>query len=276
MSTMRSKVIRVWEVLDAGETARSAYERVLARPTSLEVARNTICLLLWLETIAGVHVLEDVSAMEGSGNITLSRLVTEADALYNYLLHGREALPEPCCLAGIPAIEALCSSGRLVDLRFFKFHRDLVARGLTVVRDTIAEVVFSDRLHAMLRRFEDEVHSSTTSVTTSVLPAPELIAPFVAITRTPPEDSRTAFVAFWEGHPLSSQDIVNYFERRLGFGRCIERVETEQPSAGQTPKHAVIVFSSAALRQQVMFNETAVYYRVNGYDMWVQAYKPSL
>ncbi|PUZ40113.1 hypothetical protein GQ55_9G399200 [Panicum hallii var. hallii] len=268
MSTMRSKVIRVWDVLDAGETACRVYERVLARPTSLEVANNMICLLLWLETIAGVHILEDVPAMEGSG-ITLSQLVIEADALYNYLLHGQEALPEP--LVGIPAIEALCNSGRLVDFRLFKFHRDLVARGVTVIRDTIAEVVFSDHLHMMLRRFEDEVHSST-SVTTSV-PAPELIAPFVAITRTPPEDSRTAFVAFWEGHPLSSQDIINYFEQ---VRRCIERVETEQPCAGQTPKHAVIVFSSAELREQVMFNETAVYYRVNGYDMWVQAYKPRL
>jgi hypothetical protein len=206
---MRSKVIRVWEVLDAGETARSAYERVLARPTSLEVAKNTICLLLWLETIAGVHVLEDVSAMEVSG-ITLSRLVMEADALHNYLLHGPEALPEPL-VGGIPAIEALCSSGRLVDFRFFKFHRDLVARGLVVIRDTIAEVIISDHLHMMLRRFEDEFHSLA-PVTTSV-PAPELIAPFVAIARTLPEDSRTAFVAFWEGHPLSSQDIINYFER---------------------------------------------------------------
>ncbi|RLN16005.1 hypothetical protein C2845_PM02G22050 [Panicum miliaceum] len=174
---MRSKVIQVWEVLDAEETARSAYERVLAQPTSLEVAKNMICLLLWLETIAGVLVLED-------------RLMP----LYNYLLHG---MPE-LCLVGIPAIEALCNSGQLVDFRFFKFHRDLVARGLAVIRDTIVEVIFSDHLHTMLRRFEDEVHSSTL-VTTS-MHAPELIVPFVAITRTPPEDSQTAFVAFWEGH----------------------------------------------------------------------------
>ena len=144
------------------------------------------------------------------GGITLSRLVMEADALHNYLLHGQEALPEPL-VGGIPAIKELCSSGRLVDFRFFKFHRDLVAHGLAVIRDTIAEVIFSDHLYTMLRQFEDEVHSLA-PVMTSV-PAPELTAPFVAIARTPPEDSRTAFVAFWEGHPLSTQDIIDYFER---------------------------------------------------------------
>ena len=106
----------------------------------------------------------------------------------------------------------LCGGGRLVDLRFFKFHRDLVARGVAVIRDNIGALVFDDHLHAMLRRFEEDANSSSTP---RPLPVPELMAPFVAASRTPPEDSRTAFVAFPECrcHRPCSQDVVNYFEK---------------------------------------------------------------
>ena len=165
----------------------------------------------------------------------------------------------------------------------------------------------------MLRRFEEDANLS---LTPRPLPAPELMVPFVATTRTPPEDSWMAFVAFPECHcyRLSSQDIVNYFEkyvdpsqefalscpicmsifislsknehlyiytslinrRTLGFGRCIERVETERPGAGQAMKHGIIVFMSEELRDEAMFQETAAFLRVNGHDTWVQLYMPLL
>jgi hypothetical protein len=40
---------RVWEVLDASETARSVYMCVLSQLTARAVTQNAICLLLWLE-----------------------------------------------------------------------------------------------------------------------------------------------------------------------------------------------------------------------------------
>ncbi|RLN40640.1 hypothetical protein C2845_PM01G21430 [Panicum miliaceum] len=267
---MTNKVVRVMEVLNARDTARQAYQLVLARPTELEVAKNVICLLLWLETIMGVEVLDHVAAM-APADISLTLVVTEASALSSYILHGHR-LPAP--LEGIPTIVALCGGGRLVDFRFFKFHKDLVARGVAVIRDNVGALVFDDSLHAMLRRFEDDVRLL---LTPRPLPAPELMAPFVATTRTPPEDSRSAFVAFLEchGHRPSSQDIVNYFEQTLGFGRCIERVETERPGAGQATKRGIIVFMSAELRDEVMFQETAAFFRVDGHDTWVQLYEKS-
>ncbi|PUZ40115.1 hypothetical protein GQ55_9G399600 [Panicum hallii var. hallii] len=266
-----NKAVRVLEVLHARDTARRAYQLVLARPTELEVARNVICLLLWLETIMGVQVLDNVAAMAPAA-ISLTLVVTEASALFSYILHGHQ-LPAP--LQGIPTIVALCGGGRLVDFRFFKFHKDLVARGVAVIRDNVGALVFDDNLHAMLRRFEDDVNLL---LTPRPPPAPELMAPFEATTRTPPEDSRSALVAFPECHchRPSSQDIVNYFEQTLGFGRCIERVETERPGAGQAPKHGIIVFMSAELRDKAMFQETAVFFRVDGHGMWVQLYMPPL
>ncbi|RCV43802.1 hypothetical protein SETIT_9G323000v2 [Setaria italica] len=259
------KVVRVLEVLNTKDTARKAYQLVLTKPTELEVAKNVICLLLWLETIMGVEVLDKVAAM-APGDIWFTQVVTEASAVYSYILDG---CPLPAPLEGIPTIVALCGGGPLVDFRFFKFHKELVARGVAVIRDSIGALVFDDNLHAMLRRFEDDARP---------LPAPELMVPFVTMRRTPPEDSRTAFVAFPECpcHRPSSQDIVNYFERTLEFGRCIERVETERPGAGQAPKHGIIVFMSAELRDEAMFKETAVFFRVEDHDMWVQLYMPPL
>jgi hypothetical protein len=43
--------------------------------------------------------------------------------------------------------------------------------------------------------------------------AAELLEPFVVYTRTPPEDSRTAFVAFPDSPPLNAQQIFDYFEQ---------------------------------------------------------------
>ena len=81
-------------------------------------------------------------------------VVTEASALSSY------GHPLSTPLEGIPTIVALCDVGRLVDLRFFKFHKDLVARGVAVIRDNIGALVFDDHLHAMLRRFEEDANSS--------------------------------------------------------------------------------------------------------------------
>jgi hypothetical protein len=198
------KVVRVLEVLIDRVTARKAYQLVLASPTELEVAKNVICLLLWLETIMGVEVLDKVATM-ALGDIWFKQVITEASAVYNYILDG---CPLPAPLEGIPTIVALCGSGPLVEFRFFKFHKGLVARGVAVIRDSIGALVFNDNLHAMLRQFEDG------AVT---LPAPELMALFIPMVRTPPEDSRTVFLALPECPCLrpSSQDIVNYFERYI-------------------------------------------------------------
>ncbi|KAL6905324.1 hypothetical protein ACP4OV_002925 [Aristida adscensionis] len=264
---MRFHNKRVWQVLDANEAARRAYKHILARPTAQDIARNVVCLLLWLETIRRVSVLNQVAAMAADA---LDQVVTEANAIHGYLLHGG-ALPE----AGVPAIVALCGGGRLVDLRFFAFHRDLVARGVAMVRDTVAALVFDDGLHEAMRRFEDEMEELQDAKPD---PDPALMAAYgarAAAARTPPEDSRTAFVTFPSCHPLSAQDILDYFERRLHFGRCIDHVATERAEdAGQAPRHGVIVFGSPELRDQVMFHETAAFFVVKGHDMWVQAYEP--
>ena len=87
-------VVRVWEVLDANETARSAYLLILSRPTRQEVAQNAICLLLWLETAMGFDILCSVAAM-APDDISLPRIVFEANALFTYVLHGYYELPPP-------------------------------------------------------------------------------------------------------------------------------------------------------------------------------------
>ena len=83
-----------------------------------------------------------------------------------------------------------------------------------MIRDNIGALTFNDNLYSLLRRFEDDVNLFMIP-RLKPLPAPELMVPFVATTRTPPEDSRTVFVAFPEClcHRLNSQEIVNYFER---------------------------------------------------------------
>ncbi|KAK3153292.1 hypothetical protein QOZ80_2BG0170350 [Eleusine coracana subsp. coracana] len=265
-------VVRVWEVLESFDIARKAYERVLARPTRQEVAKNVICLLVWLETIVGMKVLQEVSTM-ASGSTMLSQLVAEVDAIHSYIVHGQDRLPEH--LEGIPSIVALCGHGRLVDFRFFKFHRGLVARGLDVIRSNAAPLIFNDHLYTMLSRYKGE---ADTVANASYMMPPELMEPFVVQKRTTPEDSRTVFVSFPECPP--SKSTTNLGLLRTGFESSIDTIEMELPRAGLTPKHGVIVFKSAELKNEATFNETAIFFRVNGHDMsvqrdmWVQHYQP--
>ncbi|CAN6311900.1 unnamed protein product [Urochloa humidicola] len=264
--------IRVWEVLDASETARNAYLRMISRPTLRQVAQNAICLLLWLDTTMGFDVLTDVASMACNDD-SLTRVVYEANALCSYVLHGHygdAAVPRPFD-EGFSAITALYGGGQLVDYWFFRFHRDLVARGLAMIRDGVARLVFDDNLYEMMRRFEEDCNSF---LIPNPEPAPELMEPFVVTTTTPPEDSRTVFVSFPESHPLTPQDILDYFELTLGFGHCIDLVGTERPCARRSAKHGVIVFKSVAQRRDAMMGEPAAIFRIDGRDMWVQSYMP--
>ncbi|CAN6311902.1 unnamed protein product [Urochloa humidicola] len=268
--------VRVLEVLNTRATARKAYQLVLARPTEPKMAKNAICLLLWLETIMGIEVLDSVAAM-APGDTYLTQVVNEASAVYSYVLDGHPPPGPP--IEGIPTIVALCGGGRLVDFRFFRFHKALVSRGIAAIRDNVAALVFDHDLHAMLRRFQgDDADAARSSSTPRPVPAPGLMAPFVAATRTPPEDSRAAFIALpgCHCHRPSSHEVANFFEQTLRFGPCIERVETERPGVGQPPKHGIIVFTSAELRDEAMFEETGVFFRVDGHDTWVQPYMPPL
>ncbi|CAN6305874.1 unnamed protein product [Urochloa humidicola] len=268
--------VRVLEVLNARVTTRKAYELVLARPTEVEIAKDAICILLWLETIMGIEVLDSVASM-APNDTYLTQVIAEASAVYSYVLDG--APPPAPPLEGIPTIVALCGGGRLIDFRFFRFHKALVARGVAVIRDNVASLVFDDHLHVKLRRFQDDDADAAGSKSTPrPVPAPELMAPFVAATRTPTEDSRAAFIALpgCHCHRPSSQEVANFFEQTLRFGPCIERVETERPGTGQPPKHGIIVFTSAELRDEAMFEEAGVFFRVDGHDTWVQPYMPPL
>jgi hypothetical protein len=114
-------------------------------------------------------------------------------------------LPE--LLENIPTVVGVCGR-RMVDFRFFKFHRALVARGVDMIWNTVALHVVNDPLYTMLRQYENEEDSMV-----NPRPAPELLEPFVVDTRTPPQDSPTAFLDFPDSPPLNAQQIFDYFEQ---------------------------------------------------------------
>ncbi|KAJ1296263.1 hypothetical protein BS78_01G286700 [Paspalum vaginatum] len=254
--------VQVLQFLQSNKSARRAY-LLAVEHIGRDVAQKVICVLLWLELTMGFNVLGNVAAM-GVSDMSLTRVVMEANAVYNYVY---TELPPP--LLGIPTLMALCGGGRLVDAGFFRFHKDLVARGIAFIRDSLATLVFDDNLHAVLRQFEDEI---STSVNPRPEPAPELAAPIVALTRTPPQDSRTSFIALPQYLPLTAPQIAEYFETRLMFGYCIERIVMEWTGPERVAKHGLILFRSTQLRDDVLFGDNGTFYRINGDDMWMQRY----
>lgn len=201
-TTRVTMVVQVWEILTACVNARNVYLRILFRPTMRIVSHNAIFLLVWLETTMGFEVLANMASMAPDDTL-LTHLVYEADALYTYVLLGYYvSLPSP----GFQTIIAFCDEGRLIDEKFFIFHRDLI----NMIRDNLGMFLFNDNLYAMLRRFQED---SNSFLIRNLVLDPELMAPFVVTARTMPEDSRTTFVALPECHPLSFEDIKDNFER---------------------------------------------------------------
>jgi hypothetical protein len=148
-----NKIVWVWEVLDSFQVARRTYEHVLSHTTTHEeVAKNVICVLIWLETILGVKVLQEVLTMKSD-----SRILSQSSSR-QMLSIATLSVEATCCrelLENIPTIVGLCGR-RMVDFRFFKFHRALVARGIDMIRNTIALHVVNDHLYTMLRQYENE------------------------------------------------------------------------------------------------------------------------
>ena len=105
-------------------------------------------------------------------------------------------------LPAIPLISALCQDGD-VDPRFFAFHQDLVVRGVAEVLDGVGKLIFDDRLHVLLRRYQTGLVGNP----------PELMAPYCGEPVAVPEDSRSMFITFSKGMTIDREEIFDYFRQ---------------------------------------------------------------
>ncbi|KAL5216114.1 hypothetical protein ABZP36_007515 [Zizania latifolia] len=262
----------VRDVLSFHRVDRAAYELLLSLGAAPPPARDAVALLMWLHHSAGVDAVDRARRMVRTPP-DAARLVSEARAV---LLHG-SAVSLPRRRSEESLIYSILGGGGeegAVDVRRFLalIPDDAPRRGVAGVLDGVGALVFDDWLYTLLRRHEeDEVDGVG-----APLPA-ELAAPYRRLLAPAPasigdDGSRSLFITFSKGFPLTREEIKEYFTER--WGDCLEKVMMEKTPAGKPPTYGRIVFLRAPVASAVLGGQRLVKLVVNGRQLWARKYVP--
>ncbi|XP_022736669.1 uncharacterized protein LOC111289686 [Durio zibethinus] len=87
-----------------------------------------------------------------------------------------------------------------------------------------------------------------------------------------PEDTRTMFLTFSKGHPLSREEIVHFFTSN--WGEVVQDVVIEHSHAGQEPQFGRIVFTTSLVIPRVLNGQAKAKFLVNRKHLWARIYVP--
>ena len=199
----------VHDVLAFHRVDRAAYDHLLSLGAGRRPARDAVALLMWLHRRAGVDAVSRVPALVRTP-AAAARLVGEARAA---LLHSAGA---PTTTP--PLLSLLCGEAAAADpcvrrplLATCGPAAEAARRGVAEVLGGVGALVFDDRLHATLLRYEE-------GGGTGALPA-ELATPYrlrgaSGRAAAPPpeeEDGRSLFITFSKGIPLTRVEVEEFF-----------------------------------------------------------------
>ncbi|KAF5734401.1 hypothetical protein HS088_TW16G00850 [Tripterygium wilfordii] len=164
-----------------------------------------------------------------------------------------------------------------VNRRFFYYNKEFMYKRYEHIMETVCEKIFgqnaaievdeSGAWPVLARQFGEE-YSSTNQYSNLNPNAPEFNP------GQTPEDSRTMFLTFSKGHPLSRQEIVQFFTSN--WGGVVQDVVIEQSRTGRDPQFGRIVFKSSLVIPLVLNGQTKAKFLVNGKHLWVRIYVPRL
>ncbi|KAI9387733.1 hypothetical protein POPTR_010G216400v4 [Populus trichocarpa] len=83
-------------------------------------------------------------------------------------------------------------------------------------------------------------------------------------------DSRTVFLTFSKGYPISEDEIRDYFTKK--HGECIEAIYMQEVSAEEQPLYARLVVPSAAILHNVLLGQGKAKFTINGKHVWARKY----
>ncbi|KAJ6720322.1 hypothetical protein OIU85_023534 [Salix viminalis] len=83
-------------------------------------------------------------------------------------------------------------------------------------------------------------------------------------------DSRTIFLTFSKGYPISEDEVRDYFTKKHGV--CIEAIYMQEVSAEEQPLYARLVVPSAAILHDVLLGQSKAKFTINGKHVWARKY----
>ncbi|XP_038971344.1 uncharacterized protein LOC120104398 [Phoenix dactylifera] len=265
-----------------------------------------IALWLWFESIGHHDFIRNVAAYP---NEVVLGFVEEADACLERLLGDQdpyrgEELPLTNSLIAEPMMLRFFEYHRIVAVNGVRYFLQNVCE--IIFDDTLTERVAqdADRLGVLESRRRIRPHGEGTSKQGAILgaatsvgvlraaPPPAmnvtadlkgglvpprsmlnpLAKPWSPATDPSPEDQRSMFITFSRGHPISKEDILEFFTGR--FGPCIDMIMIERAPMGGQPMYGRVVFSSTSMIAVVLNGQRTAKFIIKGKHLWARIYIP--
>ncbi|KAK3143040.1 hypothetical protein QOZ80_4BG0357070 [Eleusine coracana subsp. coracana] len=244
-------------------------DRLLFLGAGHEPARDAVALLMWLHRSGACARVDPVARVPVlvRDPAAAALLVAEARAVLDGHASSVSTTPFLSCLCGE-------DGARVRRLLVVCCPRP----GVAEVLHGVGALVFDDRLHALVRRYEEEGGGAA-------LP-PELAAPYLrlycstsralaAAAQIEEEDGRSLFITFSKGYPLTREEIIGFFTEMWGAD-CVAKVMMEKTPAGEPPTYGRIVLRRASIVSAVLGDRSLVKLVVNGRQLWARKYVPRL
>ncbi|XP_031273819.1 uncharacterized protein LOC116132304 isoform X1 [Pistacia vera] len=249
---------------------RSLFNRMvrIIGKTSLEVKR-TIALWLVLEEI-GYHDL--IRTIYSYDNKTIEALSNEALQCLECMKP--DAL-EPTVLHDNPVFQGLLDEP--MNFRFFYYNREFIYKRYMHIMETVCNKIFGDTaaievdesgLRPVVRPFIESSSAAAINVTPRESNLNAEASEFHPTQS--PEDAKTMFLTFSKGHPLTREEIVNFFTSK--WGEVVEDVIIEQSRLGQDPQFGRILFTTSTVIPRVLNGESKAKFLVNRKHLWARIY----
>ncbi|CAL9125230.1 unnamed protein product [Musa textilis] len=230
-----------------------------------ERMKQVIALWLWFESIDHYEFIRRV--LSYNGDDVILGFVSEAEACLDHLMGQHEQTRGE----ELPLTSSLMAEK--MDLRFFESHRDEATKGVRHIFDSVCQIIFDEEGGAS----SAAVAVSLPAQARTVLPPRgsmlnPMAAPWSPEINRSPDDLRSMFITFSRGHPVSRQDIVEFFSAR--YGPCLETVLLEKTSPGQPPTYGRLVFRNASAIARVLNGQQTAKFIINGRHLWARMYTP--
>ncbi|ONK61632.1 uncharacterized protein A4U43_C08F31970 [Asparagus officinalis] len=227
------------EMISFHNLERQIYGRLVSLGNPITTSRSILALWMYLQFI-GVDLLTYIRDCREDS--VIEHFISEAGSILQIVRAGvrpmRERLGIP--YTGSMAVEQL-------NLRFFYFNKDAIARGMDYILDGIGTIIFNPDMNDSGGLYYNRV-------------APNAV------------DCKTLLIAFHDSVPRK-EDILEFFGRR--WGHCIEDVTIEQTPRGVKPVYGRIVITSEALVEAIFNNRPVLSMEINGSTTTVRKFAPN-
>ncbi|KAL3499627.1 hypothetical protein ACH5RR_038720 [Cinchona calisaya] len=214
------------------------------------------------------------------------------DAIFNETLSCLDCIQpdgnEPICENDSPVFVGIFDEP--INRRFFYYNSEFMFRRFTHIIETVCNKIFGENaaieidgnvasLRPLVRPFAEGgsirpsmlASSSSSAVAANSSTLNPNASEFLP-RQMNHEDSRTMFLTFSKGYPLSRDEVINFFTSN--WGDVVENVLVEQAAEGEPPLYGRVIFTRHSIIDTILNGQSKAKFMVGRKHLWARVYVP--